>query len=174
MSDVRLIAVLGYSNGASHGLHEICLTRLRRAEREMVDDAVVLLSGWARRRSSASEAELMARSWEGRGYRILLDRRARSTLGNVVGVSKLARTLGAKEVVLVTSGWHARRAGALLQSALRGSGSTIRLAATDEQGSLRARLRELACWTLVPLAALSLRARRRADPAGTRPAMQYD
>ena len=172
MSDVRLIAVLGYSNGASDELHEICLRRLLRAEREVGDGAVVLLSGWARGRSSASEAELMARSWKGRGYRILLDRRARSTLGNVVGVATLARTLGAKEVVLVTSGWHARRAGALLRSALRGSGATIRLAATDEQGSLRARLRELACCTLVPFAARSLR--RRADRTGRRTMAQYD
>jgi uncharacterized SAM-binding protein YcdF (DUF218 family) len=163
MSDVRLIAVLGYSRRRGEGIDETCSARLRRAEQEAAAGDVVLLSGWARSGSGASEAEQMARSWNGPRHRIVLDRRARSTVGNVVGAASLARTLGASEVILVTSGWHARRAGALLRSALRGSGSTVRLATTDEPGPLGARLRELACWTVVPFAALALTARRRSD-----------
>jgi uncharacterized SAM-binding protein YcdF (DUF218 family) len=163
VSEVRLIAVLGYSRRSGEGLQESCFARLRRAEQEAGAGDVVLLSGWARGGSGASEAEQMARSWTAPRGRIILDRRARSTLENVVGAATLARRLDAKEVLLVTSGWHGRRAGALLRSALRGSGSTVRLATTDERGSLGARLRELVCWTVVPFAALALTTRRRSN-----------
>jgi uncharacterized SAM-binding protein YcdF (DUF218 family) len=57
--------------------------------------------------------------------------------------------VGATEVVLVTSGWHARRAGALLRSLVGES----RVVATDERGSLASRIRELVCWAGVPFAA---------------------
>ena len=62
----------------------------------------------------------------------------------------VAREADASEVVLVTSGWHGRRAAALLRAALRGSGSTIELATTDEPPSVSTRLRELACWAIGP------------------------
>jgi uncharacterized SAM-binding protein YcdF (DUF218 family) len=160
VSRPRLVAVLGYSDRASgHRVHEICAARLRRAEREAGADDVVLLSGWARRRRSRSEADLMARSWRGPGCRVLVDRSARTTLGNARATSAAARALGVEEVVLVTSGWHARRAHALVRSALRGSETTITLATTDERGTAAARLRELACWALVPLEA-AIAARR--------------
>src|SRR4029450_7081314 len=68
--------------------------------------------------------------------------------------------------VLVTSGWHAGRAAALLRGALRGSGSTVELATTDETPSLRARFRELVCWALVPLAAVAARAQLLAGWSG--------
>lgn len=157
MSGVRLIAVLGYSNDSAEGLHEICAARLSRAERESETGDVVLLSGWGKGRAAESEAELMARTWNGRCREIVLDRHARSTLGNVLGAATLARTLDAREVLLVTSGWHARRAAVLLRMALRGSGSTVRLAPTDERGTLRTRVRELVCWTVVPFVALRVR-----------------
>jgi hypothetical protein len=152
MSGPRLIAVCGYSEAAGEELHEICARRLRRAEREARPDDVVLLTGWARGRSAASEAELMARSWTSRCRRLVVDSESRSTLANVAVASALAREVGARHVVLVTSGWHAGRASALLRAALRGSGSTIGLAATDEPPSARARARELVCWAFVPLA----------------------
>ena len=157
----RLIAVCGYSDGRGPGLHEICARRLRRAEREAGADDVVLLSGWARGENAASEAELMARSWSGTAHRVVLDRDARSTFGNVSAAAALARAVDAKEVLLVTSGWHARRAGALLRAALRGSGSTVGVAATGERPSLGTRLREAGCWTLVPFVALTAIARAR-------------
>jgi uncharacterized SAM-binding protein YcdF (DUF218 family) len=159
MSGSRLVAVLGYSNARDRELHEICANRLRRAAQEVREDDVVLLSGWARGRSGASEAELMARSWRGRSSRIVLDRTARSTVGNVIGAAMTARAVAAHEVVLVTSSWHGRRAAALLRAAVHGSGSTVTLALTDERIALWASLRELACWTLVPLQALTARRR---------------
>jgi uncharacterized SAM-binding protein YcdF (DUF218 family) len=149
---VRLIAVLGYSKRGGDGLHQICVARLRRAEAVARPGDVVLLSGWARRGSVASEAEQMARAWSGPAYRIELDREAGSTRANVIGAARLATSLEADEVVLVTSQWHARRAAALLRQALRGSGTKVTVATTDERGSLGARFRELACWTAVPFA----------------------
>ncbi len=156
----RLVVVLGYSGRAGE-LHEICSARLRRAEQEAQPEDIVLLSGWSRRRRWATEAELMARAWRGRSSRVLLDRGARTTLGNAVGAAAVATEQGSREVVLVTSGWHARRARALLVVALRGSGVEVLVAPTEERGSRRARLREAACWALVPLQ--TLYARRRAS-----------
>jgi uncharacterized SAM-binding protein YcdF (DUF218 family) len=161
----RLVVVLGYS-GRDGGLHDICAARLRRAEEVARPEDVVLLSGWSRRRHHASEAELMARAWAGRDARVVLDRDARTTLANVVGAAAAAAEHDANEVVLVTSGWHGRRAAALLDAALAGSGPgvelRVELAVTGERGSVRARLREVACWTVVPLQRRLARSRTRA------------
>jgi uncharacterized SAM-binding protein YcdF (DUF218 family) len=165
MSGSRLVAVLGYSSGRTQGLHEICSDRLRRAEREARADDVVLLSGWARRSRSASEAELMARSWRGRASRLVLDRTARTTLGNVVGAARAARSLSADEVVLVTSSWHGARAATLLRAALEGTGSSVSLALTEERASLGGRAREASCWLAVPLQRLLARLRMRSREA---------
>ncbi len=166
MSRPRLIAVFGYSDGSGEGLHEICARRLRRAERETLVDDVVLLTGWARGRSAPSEAELMARSWTKPCRRLLVDSGARSTYANVAAAASVAREVGAQRVVLVTSGWHARRAAALLRAALRGSGVTVELATTDERPSLRAGLRELVCSALVPVVAVAARAQLLAGWSG--------
>lgn len=162
MSRARLVVVLGYSNGSATGLHEICAARVRRAQQEARPDDVVLLSGWARGRSAAPEAALMAESWSGTSGQIVLDRDARSTFGNVAGAAALARSVGARDVLLVTSGWHARRASALARIALRGSGASVTVASTDERGSPGVRLREALCWAGVPFAALGWRKRRSA------------
>jgi uncharacterized SAM-binding protein YcdF (DUF218 family) len=151
MTAARLVAVLGYSNGRAGSLHEICAARLRRAEREVRDGDVVLLSGWSRGRSHRSEAELMARSWQGPPSRIVLDRGARTTLANAFGAARAARDIDASEVVLVTSSWHARRAESLLRAALDGTGASLSVALVDEPASLRHRARELACWLGVPV-----------------------
>lgn len=148
----RLVAVLGYSNGG-HELHSVCAARLARAQTEARAGDVVLLSGWARRRSPSSEADLMARAWEGAATDVLVDDAARSTYGNVVAAAAAARSLSVEEVVLVTSGWHGRRAAALLRAALRGTGPRVTLAVTAERGGVAARARELACWPLVPVQA---------------------
>jgi hypothetical protein len=166
VSQPRLIAVFGYSDGSGEGLHEICARRLRRAERETLVDDVVLLTGWARGRSAPSEAELMARSWTKPCRRLLVDSGARSTYANVAAAASVAREVGAERVVLVTSGWHARRAAALLRAALRGSGATVELATTDERPSLRAGLRELVCSALVPVVAVAARAQLLAGWSG--------
>ena len=145
----RLVAVLGYSV-RGETLHEICASRLRRAAAEARPDDVILLSGWARRRTPRSEAELMADAWEGEGT-VVVSADARSTLGNARGAAELASRLGSSDVVLVTSAWHQRRAASLFRAALRGTGARLALAPADGAGSVRLQLRELACWTLVPL-----------------------
>jgi hypothetical protein len=154
----RLVVVFGYS-GWRVGLHEICAARVRRGEREARPDDVVLLSGWSRRRGRATEAELMAQAWSGVGAHVLLDRDARTTLGNVIGAARVASEQGSREVVVVTSGWHGRRAATLLEAALEGSGATIELALTEDPGSRRSRLREVACWSVVPVQRRIARAR---------------
>jgi uncharacterized SAM-binding protein YcdF (DUF218 family) len=150
----RLVAVLGFSDGRTTGLHPVCAARLARAEREVRAEDVVLFTGWARGRSRDSEADLMARSWKSKARARVVDREARSTLGNTVAVARLARRLGADEVVLVTSSWHVRRASALLHAALLGTGTSIRTATCPDPAAPAHRLRELASWALVPLLAL--------------------
>ncbi len=143
----RLVAVLGYSTGgADNDLHPVCAARLARAAEETGLGDAVLFSGW-RRGGAVSEAELMARGWSGRAGQVLLDTGARTTYGNIVGAAAAAREVSAREVVVVTSGWHGRRAGTLMRAAFP---HPVVIAATDERGTMRARLRELACWLLVP------------------------
>jgi len=102
----------------------------------------------------------MARAWTSPSTRVILDRSARSTIGNAVGVARAARRVGAHEVVLVTSGWHGRRASTLTRAALFRSRTKVTLATTDEPATRAERLRELACWTLLPLlAVVAVRAR---------------
>ena len=81
----------------------------------------------------------------------LVDRDARTTLGNASG-GWAARRLAADEVVLVTSSWHARRASSP-RAALLGLGSEARVATTPRPRT-QTGLRELASWTIVPLLAL--------------------
>jgi len=154
VNGMRLIAVLGYSDGRVNALHPVCAARLERAEKEAGPDDAVLFSGWARRRTSSPEADLMARAWTSPARRVILDRNARSTVGNALGVARAARRVGAHEVVLVTSSWHARRASALARAALRRSQTKVTLATTDEPVTRAARVRELACCTLLPLLAV--------------------
>jgi uncharacterized SAM-binding protein YcdF (DUF218 family) len=60
----------------------------------------------------------------------------------------------ADEVVLVTSGWHGRRASTLARAALFQSQTKVTLATTADAPTPTARLRELACWTLLPFLAV--------------------
>ena len=150
----RLIAVLGYSDSTTADLHPVCAARLARAVAEARADDVVLFSGWARRSASAPEADLMARMWTTPARARLVDRRARTTFGNAVGIARAARIVGADEVVLVTSRWHAWRAAVLVRAALARSGTTLRVVVTDERATPRRGLREAASWTIVPVLAL--------------------
>ena len=129
----RLVAVLGFSDGTCTDLHPVCSARLARAAEEIEADDIVLFSGWARRGASSPEADLMAASWSEPVRARLVDREARTTLGNAIAVARAAREVRADEVVVVTSRWHARRAGVLVRAALLGSGATLRVAAADEE-----------------------------------------
>lgn len=150
----RLIAVLGYSDSTTTDLHPVCAARVARALTEARTDDVVLFSGWGRRSASAAEADLMARAWNTPARARLVDRRARTTFGNAIGIARAAQLVGADEVVLVTSRWHARRAAVLVRAALTGSGATLRVVTTDEHATPRHGLREAASWTIVPILAL--------------------
>lgn len=162
MSVPRLVAVLGYSDGGASGLHPVCSKRIARAEAVARPSDVVLLSGWARGRRPVSEAKAMARAWGGHPARLILDDHARSTYANAVATAAAARELGVREVVLVTSDWHSRRASLLVRAALRGSGLRLRLTleTSAESPPGRARLRELVCLSLLPVQA-ALAGRRR-------------
>jgi uncharacterized SAM-binding protein YcdF (DUF218 family) len=150
----RLVAVLGFSDGACADLHPVCAARLARAAAETGPDDVVLFSGWARRGADAPEADLMAASWSTPVRACLVDRGARTTLGNALAVARATRAVGAEEVVVVTSRWHARRAGVLARAALLGSGATVRVVAADERPTPARRAREAASWLVVPVLAV--------------------
>ena len=148
-SGTRLVAVLGYSSAyGGNELHRVCAARLARAGEEARPGDTIFLSGWRRPRRIASEAELMAGAWDGGTHQVLVDEASRTTYGNVRAAAAAARRLGLGEIVLVTSGWHGRRAAALLDAA---HGGRVVLAATDERGTAVARARELVCWLFVPV-----------------------
>jgi uncharacterized SAM-binding protein YcdF (DUF218 family) len=151
----RLVAILGFSDGSTEDLHPVCALRLRRGEEEARPNDVVLFSGWARAGCAGAEADLMAASWRGAARTRLVDRGARTTLGNALSAARAARRIDADEVVLVTSGWHARRAAALVRAALAGTGVRVRIARASGDGvPVRSALREGAAWLLVPALAL--------------------
>jgi uncharacterized SAM-binding protein YcdF (DUF218 family) len=122
---------------------------------------VVLLSGWARRRGSRSEAELMAESWRGPSVELLVGADARTTFGNARAALAAAVSSRADEIVLVTSSWHAPRAATLFRAALRGNGIELALAPAGGSPTVRTRLRELGCWLLTPAQARVLGRRDR-------------
>jgi DUF218 domain len=146
--------VLGYSDGSTSELHGVCRARLARAGEEAGLDDVVLFTGWARCPGVETEADLMAAGFAGTARARLVDRGARTTLGNAIAVARAARRVGATEVVVVTSSWHARRAAVLVRASLAGSGATLRVAAAEEPAPPSTRLREAASWLVVPLLAV--------------------
>jgi hypothetical protein len=137
---MRLVAVLGYSRRADEELHAICESRVRHAEAIVREDDVVLLSG---------EADLMHGHW--RAGEVLLDPHA-------LGVAKTAREVGADEVVIVTSRWHAPRAAALVRAAL---GHAVPVETSSPLGPPPVHLaaREAACLVALPLHLLDVRRR---------------
>ena len=115
---MRLVAVLGYSTWRGEELHPICADRLRAGEQAAEGADAVLLSGWARRRHRPSEAALMRSAWRGPDVPLVVDDDSRTTVGNARSVAAAARELGADEVVVVTSTWHARRTRLLTRALL--------------------------------------------------------
>ncbi len=144
---MRLVAVLGYSARRGDGLHPVCAARLDAAARAAEGADAVVLSGWSRRPHRPSEAELMRAAWRGPDVPLLVDGDARTTVGNVRGVARAARELGATEVVLVTSWWHARPARLLARAAV-GPDVRIMIATSPRTRPLRHIARELACLPL--------------------------
>jgi DUF218 domain len=158
---IRLVAVLGYSSAAEPGLHPVCADRLTVAEHVASAGDAVLFSGWARRPGRPPEAQLMRDAWRGPAVELRCDPNARTTSGNAAAVADHARRLGAHEVVIVTSSWHAPRARVLVRAALASSRVRIR---TVHAGGGRARrhlLREAACGLALPLQLLAVRRAQR-------------
>jgi len=149
-STPRVVVVLGYSDGGRDRLHPVAAARLARAAEVSTEEDVVVLSGWARVSGTRSEAELMAGAWEGNARELVVDPDARTTVGNAANALDDIRRVGAREVVVVTSRWHAPRAKAAFRLLLRGSGVRVAAAYPLEERNLRAVLRELPLWVLLP------------------------
>jgi len=145
----RIVLVLGYSDAGQGELHRVCAARLARAVEVATADDVVVLSGWARVAHTRSEAELMRAAWRGQAREVVVDPDARTTVDNVANaLDDIARTQ-AREVLVVTSSWHAPRAKAALRWLLRSTGVHVR-AVTPPERSVRAALLELPLWVLLP------------------------
>jgi uncharacterized SAM-binding protein YcdF (DUF218 family) len=140
MSD-RVVAVLGYSRRGDSELHPVCADRVAHAQRLAVARGTVILSG---------EAELMRAAWSGPDVVLICDPDARSTVDNAANVAAVARTLGVRELVVVTSRWHRARTRLLLRAALRKSGISFSVETAEGARPLRLRLREVACLALLP------------------------
>ena len=145
----RLVVVLGYSSGDGAELHPVCAARLTHAARLTTEHDVVVLSGWARVPQQRSEAELMRGAWEGSAREVVVDPDARTTVENLANAVNDVLRVGAGEVVVVTSSWHAARATAAMRWLLRRRGIEVR-AESPPGTSTRARLRELLLWPLLP------------------------
>lgn len=146
----RLIAVLGYSAGTGTELHPVCAARLARAAELSTDEDVVVLSGWARSGDAEPEAALMAAAWSGAAREVVVDPVARTTVENAHNTVNDVLRVGAREVLVVTSSWHAPRARIAFRWLLRFTGVKVRSASPPGR-SLAAVLRELPLWALLPL-----------------------
>ena len=91
----------------------------------------------------------MRQAWQGLAVRLVADGAARNTAENAAAIAAAARELGADEVVVVTSRWHAPRARLLVRAALRDPSVAVR---TSSPPGFRAALlaRELACAVALP------------------------
>jgi uncharacterized SAM-binding protein YcdF (DUF218 family) len=155
----RLLVVMGYSAGRANGLHPICAARVERAAREAGDAAAVLLSGRARRAGELPEAELMRRAWPGSPEVVVVDPEARITAETAAEAAALARKLGLREVLAVTSWWHQPRAALFLRRLMRDRGVRVATIGAKTPWSLRLIVRELCCLALVPSQLRRVRAR---------------
>lgn len=146
----RVVVVLGYSDGGRGELHPVCAARLERAAEIATAEDVVVLSGWARVSGTHSEADLMRAAWRGAAREVVVDPDARTTVENLANAVNDVLRVGAREVVVVTSSWHAPRARTALRWLLLHTGVKVRSASPPGR-SLRASLRELALWPLLPI-----------------------
>jgi hypothetical protein len=157
------VAVLGFSGRRSGSLHPVCAARVACAQTIAAADDVVVLSGWARRGSSAAEAELMAAAWEGPSVSLVRDVGARHTVGNATSIVATAGELGADELVVVTSWWHRPRAQLLVRRAARTDGIRLRTVSAPSPWSAGVLVRELACLALLPVQLRMVRRSARAS-----------
>jgi uncharacterized SAM-binding protein YcdF (DUF218 family) len=146
----RVVVVLGYSGDGRHAeLHPVCAARLERAAELATPADVVVLSGWARHPGSRSEAALMRAAWRGTAREVVVDPDARTTVENLANALNDVLRVGAREVLVVTSSWHAPRAATAMRWLLRSTGVRVRTASPPGRSG-RAALRELTLWPLLP------------------------
>ena len=108
----RVIVVLGYSDGGRDEIHPICAARVARAaEHQHRRRRRRPLRLGSRAGDDVRGAADGARV-DGRAAEIVVDPDARTTMGNADNAMNDIRRVGAREVVVVTSRWHARRARA--------------------------------------------------------------
>jgi uncharacterized SAM-binding protein YcdF (DUF218 family) len=142
--------VLGYSSGTAADLHPICRGRLVRAAEITTADDTVVFSGWSRDGRGEPEAALMRAAWSGAARRLAVDPDARTTAENAVNATDDIVGSNAREVVVVTSQWHARRASAAFRLALLGQRVRVRVVSAPGRGRRVTRVRELGLWPLLP------------------------
>jgi uncharacterized SAM-binding protein YcdF (DUF218 family) len=147
----RVIVVLGYSDGGRDVIHPVCAARVARAGEISSEADVVVLSGWARVPGTQSEARLMAGAWKGSAAEVVVDPDARTTVGNAANALNDIRRVGAREVWVVTSRWHAPRARAAFRLLLWRSPVRVRATFPPEPPRLGAFVRELPLWLLLPV-----------------------
>ena len=140
---MRLVAVLGYSARGDQGLHPVCAARVARAAEVASEEDTVVLTG-------RPEAELMHAAWQGRALRVVCETDAGVTAESAAYVGRLARELGADEVIVVTSWWHCRRTAFLFRRALRGSGVAVSTVGAPTWSG-RLLFREAAAYALLPV-----------------------
>jgi uncharacterized SAM-binding protein YcdF (DUF218 family) len=145
----RVIVALGFSTGGANELHPVCAARLAAAAAISGPTDVVVLSGWGRNGGGRSEAELMRNAWRGSAAEVVVDPDARTTVENLANALNDILRVGAREVVVVTSSWHAPRAKAAMRWLLLHTGISV-TSVSPEGGSPRASLRELPLWALLP------------------------
>jgi uncharacterized SAM-binding protein YcdF (DUF218 family) len=150
----RVIVVLGFSTGGANELHPVCAARLAAAAAISGPTDVVVLSGWGRTGRGRSEAELMRDAWHGSAAEVVVDPDARTTVENLANALNDILRVGAHEVVVVTSSWHAPRAKAAMRWLLLHTGIKVTSESPTSDspygGSPRASLRELPLWALLP------------------------
>lgn len=146
---MRLVAVLGYSRWRGDSLHDVCAARVRHAQALARADDAVLLTG---------EADLMRGAWTG-GV-ATLDPAARNTRENALAVATAAREVGATEVVVVTSAWHALRARVLVRAALAKRGLTVTTSSPRGGRPPALLAREAVCLAILPLQVIAVFAAR--------------
>ncbi|MGI9540361.1 MAG: YdcF family protein [Miltoncostaeaceae bacterium] len=142
--------VLGYSDGGAGGLHPVCRSRVAHGSRVSTEHDVVVLSGWARVPGARPEAELMAEAWHGPAREVVVDPDARTTVDNAANALDDVRRTGLRQVVVVTSRWHAPRAASVFRWQLRGMGARVVTSAPREGLPLSACLSEVPRWLLLP------------------------
>jgi uncharacterized SAM-binding protein YcdF (DUF218 family) len=139
----RVVAVFGYSRRSARELHPICAERITYAQEIAEGTDAVILSG-------SNEAEIMRAAWGDARAELLLDLEARHTVTNARNAVRAAKELGAEELVVVTSRWHAPRTSVFLRS-LAPDGLRVSVEGAPGRRHAQPVAREVLCFLLLPL-----------------------